>query len=122
MVEQQKLVKELGVTARDLLARRKKLLEGFHYCESGRSYKWTDEGRDQVMFDMGLTPYPPSHAAEVAGRVPKNQRLANAKVLGEDYLVKVRDNKMYSKGFMFPVKWDGSSFYAARHPRYRGRL
>ena len=29
MVEQQKLAKDLGVTARDLQARRKQLLEGF---------------------------------------------------------------------------------------------
>jgi len=122
MVDQQKLVKELGVTARDLQVRRKRLQEGFHYEPSGRSYKWTEEGRDQVMFDMGLTPHPPSHVAEVVGKVPRNQRLANAKVMGEDYLVKVKDNLMYSKGFVFPVKWDGSSFYAVRHPRYRGRL
>ena len=122
MVEQQKLVKELGVTARDLQVRRKRLLEGFHYYDAGRSYKWTDEGRDQVMFDMGLSPHPPSHVAEVAGKIPRNQRLVNTKITGLGYLVKVKDNKLYSKGFLFPVKWDGSGFYATRHPRYRGRL
>jgi len=122
MVEQQKLAKDLGVTARDLQVRRKRLQEGFHYRESGRSYKWTDEGRDQVMFDMGLLPHPPSHVAEVSGKLPRNQRLVNAKVMGEEYLVKVKDNGKYSKRFLFPVKWDGAGFYAVRHPRIRGKL
>jgi len=122
MVEQQKLAKDLGVTARDLQARRKKLLEGFHYVKAGKSYRWTEEGGDQVMFDMGLLPHPPSHVAEVSGKVPRNQRLVNARVMGEEYLVKVKDNSMYSKRFLFPVKWDGAGFYAVRHPRVRGRL
>lgn len=122
MVAQQKLAKDLGVTARDLQSKRKKLLEGFHYQKAGKSYEWTDEGQDQVMFDMGLVPSPPVSVAEVAGKMPKNQRLVNAKITGLDFLVKVRDNKMYSKGFLFPVKWDGSGFYSARHPRFKGKL
>lgn len=122
MVTQQKLAKDLGVTARDLQSKRKKLLEGFHYQKSGKSYQWTSEGQDQVMFDMGLVPSPPVSVAEVAGKMPLNQRLVNAKITGLDFLVKVKDNKMYSKGFLFPVRWDGSSFYATRHPRMRGRL
>ena len=54
MVSQAKLVKDLGVTARDLQKRREALLEGFHYSPSGRPYDWTDHGVDQVLFDMGL--------------------------------------------------------------------
>ena len=71
---------------------------------------------------MGLLPNPPSHVAEVAGKIPRNQRLVNTKVMGLEYLVKVKDNGMYSKGFLFPVKWDGAGFYAVRHPKHRGRL
>lgn len=122
MVSQAKLVKDLGVTARDLQKRREALLEGFHYSPSGRTYDWTDHGVDQVMFDMGLVPTPPSHAAEVHGRIPKNQRLVGAKIEGTDQFVKVRDNSMYSKNFVFPVRWDGRGFYAVRHPRFKGKL
>ena len=122
MVAQQKLAKDLGVTSRELCRKRERLLEGFHYEPSGRTYSWTAHGVDQVMFDMGLVPTPPSHAAEVYGRMPKNQRLVGAKIEGTDQFVKVRDNSMYCKNFSFPVRWDGNGFYAMRHPRFKGRL
>ena len=131
-MKEKELCITLGLSRTQIRELRQKYTEGEDYVvvPSKRpknlwEVKWTESGVEKLRDTIGVTEaealVPPSnYKATVTGRFP-NPRILQVEMQGVKHNVLCRDNSKFKTGMPVWLRWDGSRWVVARHPRFDGR-
>lgn len=131
-MKEKELCIALGLSRTQMRELRQKYAEGEDYVviPSKRpknlwEVQWTEKGVEKLRDTVGvkeaeeLVP-PTTYKATVVARFP-NPRILQVEMQGAKHNVLCRDNTKFKAGMTVWLRWDGSRWVVARHPRFEGR-